>query len=178
MKEKDSMDRNERLREALHRGDPSGDEAGLSSDESQAMRRTVLAAVPEPRERFRLAPIFLMAAAVILSCAIGLSLWRMHDRPVQTVPPIQTAQPQPPAPQAAPQAQAPPAPSVEAAAASPPAPHPRHRKSVKRSSAPDHPVEVAALEEPQEATPRQVQFSAPGGTRIIWLLTEPPQETR
>jgi hypothetical protein len=39
------------------------------------------------------------------------------------------------------------------------------------------PVEEAELEEIQETTTRQVQFSAPGGTRIIWLLTESSKES-
>ena len=36
-------------------------------------------------------------------------------------------------------------------------------------SAPDRPVEEAYTEEPLT---RQVQLTAPGGTRIIWMLTE------
>jgi len=178
MNEKDPRNRNERLREVLRRGDPGGGEAGLTSDEAQAMRRTVLAAAPEPRERLRLVPVFFTAAAAVLSCIVGLSLWRMHDQPVQPVQlaaAAQAARPAAPAPRAVPQAPPPPEPSVKVAAASPPA---RPRRSVKHPSAPDRPVEEVQPEEPQETATRQVQFSAPGGTRIIWLLTEPPQDTR
>jgi hypothetical protein len=172
MNEKDPTNRNERLREILRSGDPGGPgggEAGLTTEEAQAMRRTVLSAVPEPRERFRLAPVFLTVAAAVLSCVVGLSLWRMHGQPAQSVPMVQTVRPAAPAPQAAPQPQPRPEPPVAVAVVSPRA-LPRH--PVKHPSVPDRPVEEAKLEEPQETTTRQVQFSAPGGTRIIWLLTE------
>ena len=168
-------DRTNRLREVLQRGDPSSGEAGLTAEEAQTMRRTVLSAVPEPRERFRLAPVFFTAAAAVLSCIIGLSLWQAHDQPA---PPVQTAQPAAPAPQAAPQAEPHPTPLVEVAVVSPQArPRPtrpiRPRNPVQHPSAPDRPVEEAKLEELEKTTTRQVQFSAPGGTRIIWLLTTP-----
>jgi hypothetical protein len=182
MKEKEPTDRNARLREVLRRGDPGGNGAGLTSEEAQAMRRTVLSAVPEPKERFRLAPVFFTAAAMVLSCVVGLSLWRAHDGIDHPVPPVQSAVSEPsPAPQAVRPAEPHPETSVAVAVVSPQAPprtlrSTRPRDSVKHPSAPDRPVEEVKAEEPRETTTRQVQFSAPGGTRIIWLLTESSKE--
>jgi hypothetical protein len=184
MNEKDRMNR---LREVLRRGDPGGPgggEAGLTDEEALTMRRTVLSAVPERRERFRIAPVFFTAAAAVLSCVVGFSLWWMRDQPVRIVQPIQTAQPVVPAPQAAPQIQTHPEPFEVAVVAPQERPRPmrpmrsmRPRDSMKHpSSAPDRPVEETPAEESQETTTRQVQFSAPGGTRIIWLLTTPQTE--
>jgi len=176
MKEEDPVNRNERLLEILRRGDPGGSNgggAGLTGEEAQAMRRTVLAAIPEPRERLRLVPIFFTAAAAVLSCLVGLSLWRTHDQPVrpaQSAQPIQTVRPAAPVPQAVPRVDPHPESPLVAAVVPPPA---RSRHPVKHPAAPDRPVVEAKLEELQETTTRQVQFSAPGGTRIIWLLTAP-----
>jgi type IV secretory pathway VirB10-like protein len=164
------MNENERLREVLRHGDPGGGEAGLTTEESQAMRRTVLSAVPESRERFRLAPVFFTAAAAILSCVVGLSLWRTHSQPDQPARTVQTAQPTVPAPQAAPPIQPQPESPVAVAVVSPP---PRTRLMRPTRPMRSRPVEEAKLEEIPETTTRQVQFSAPGGTRIIWLLTNP-----
>jgi hypothetical protein len=169
-KEDDPVNRNERLREVLRRGDPGGGEAGLTSEESQAMRRTVLSAVPEPRERFRLAPVFFTVAAAVLSCVVGLSLWRAHDQPDRPAPTVQAARPAVPALPSVPQAQPQPEPPLEVAVVSPP-PRPRPMRSTRLMR--QRPVEEVKPEEVQETTTRQVQFSAPGGTRIIWLLTTP-----
>jgi hypothetical protein len=48
---------------------------------------------------------------------------------------------------------------------------------MQHPSAPDRPVGEVKPEGSQETTTRQVQFSAPGGTRIIWMLTESSQES-
>jgi len=172
------MNENERLREVLRRGDPGSGEGGLTAEEAQAMRRTVLSAVPERRKRFRLAPVFFTAAAAVLSCVVGLSLWWAHDQPGQPVP---SARPAAPAPQAAPQIQPHSKPPEVAVIAPQEQPRPmrsmRPRNSMKHPSAPDRSVEEVRSEEPRETTTRQVQFSAPGGTRIIWMLTESSQES-
>jgi hypothetical protein len=183
--------RNERLREALRRGDPAGDPAGagnkaaLSPLEEQAMRRTVLSAAParEPRG-FRLAPAFAAAAVVLLSFAVTLSLWRAHEHPpgapLPPIPPVTEITP-PPAPEAATPAPHPELPTAVAAVSPPPSRVPRREPVrtpepqaeplttlVTHPSAPDRPVEET---HPERETPtRQVQFSTPGGTRIIWQL--------
>ena len=169
MKKEDPVNRNERLLEILRRGDLSGGEAGLTAEEAQAMRRTVLYAVPKPRERVRLAPVFFTVAAAVLSCVVGLSLWRAHDQPARPVQPVQTARPAVPALQVVPQIQ-PHSESPMVVAAVPPQTKPRPTRSTRPR---DRPVEKVKLEEAPETTTRQVQFSAPGGTRVIWLLTTP-----
>jgi hypothetical protein len=186
-------DRHERLRQTLRGGDPAGEETGLSAAEEQAMRRAVLSAAPErPARTFRLAPAFAAAAVAVLSALVTLDLWRAHEerREPMAVPGASA-----PAPETAPETAAP-APAPEAVAVTPPpAPHPRplsHAPSRRPGEGRRHPKnfplsrglggsvgegaggEGPAVEpaEPPAQSMRQVQFSTPGGTRIIWLLPE------
>src|SRR5688500_2072177 len=62
------------LRSILRKGDPAAGDPGLTPDEVQVMRRTVLSAVPEPRRRGWLVPAMVTAAALILAAVIALSL--------------------------------------------------------------------------------------------------------
>jgi len=167
------MDRNERLGAALRRGDPASEETGLSPAEAQAMRRAVLASAletaPEPRRAFRRAPAFAACAVAVLSLVVGLSLWRTHGpEPGQPAPPIAPA-PAAPSPI--------PSPNVVAVVSPPPPVHAvrrRERRPRITETRAEMPAVPSLAPEPEvaEATApaRQVQFSAPGGTRIIWLL--------
>jgi hypothetical protein len=173
--------RSEDVREALRRGDPAAGETGLSPAEAQAMRRAILTAVPAERRPFRLIPAFAAAAVAVLSLAVALGLWRAHEpqpvQPVQQTPPAPQVTPAPSVPSipSAP-AETPTAAIAGAAVQSPPAIHtpPRlhaiHHPAVRLAQArkPVHP----AAEDTDETPTRQVQFSTPGGTRIIWLLPE------
>jgi hypothetical protein len=178
----DRADRDERLHAALHQGDPAAGEPGLAPEEVHAMRRTVLTALPEPRRAVRLIPAFALTAAVALAFVLGLAVWRsLGPDPAPPAPRVADRPAAPaPAPQA-PKAPVAPEPPVRIAAASaepalqPVRPRRMHR-AVHRTapvspipSAPDRPVEEAYTEEPLT---RQVQLTAPGGTRIIWMLTE------
>ena len=162
-------DRNERLGAALRRGDPASEETALAPAETQAMRRAVLSTVaetaPETRWAFRLAPAFAACAVAVLSLGVALSLWRMHGpEPGRPAPP---SVPAPVAP--APAVPSPvPSPDVVAVVSPPPSVHAVRRRERPRVAVPSPDPEP----EPEEATVpmRQVQFSAPGGTRIIWLL--------
>lgn len=163
------IDRNERVRALLQEGDPAASEPGLSLEEIQAMRRTVLTAVPEAR-RVWFAPALVTAAALILAAVIAFSLWRpgtveTASRPSPPLPPSPTS----------------PAPSLgeggivaservvvplsrggergggrgvrgEGPRPAPPAPEPRDPEPVVAEG------------------PQQIQFSTPGGTRVIWML--------
>jgi hypothetical protein len=150
------------------------------------MRRTILAAVEEPGRRRFLVPILATtAAAVVLTLTVALALWRSHSReiaPPERIVTVDKALP-PPLPPVPPVDRAP---SVEPPAPPAPAPpsepvrprvseQPRQRRSVPRAeevrlaSAPVAPP--VAEEEPQ---PRQIQFSTPGGTRVLWTLTPEP----
>lgn len=156
---------NDELRSILRKGDPAAGEPGLSPEEIQGMRRTVLSAVPEPRRRGWLVPVLAGAAALIV--AVVIFLWLTPSKEVVAVrPPLPlagegrgegsvVAKTTPPLPSPAPQEREPP-------------PTPRKKKVVHHEP---EPVVVARVEPPATpAAPHQIQFSTPGGTRIIWVL--------
>ena len=158
----------ERLRQRLREGDPAMGENGLNPGEIHAMRRAVLTAAPEPRRR--LLPAFALAGAA----AALIALFAVRPSPVQPpAPPRIAAVPaQPPAPQVlqpSPARTEPPVPE-EKKEKKRPIPRRRHLRP-----APDETATLAALEPagnpPEEPGIRQIQFSTPGGTRIIWTLT-------
>lgn len=159
----------EQLRQRLREGDPATGENSLDPGEIQAMRRAVLTAAPEPRRRLLPALALTGAAAALL-----IALFALRPGPVQPPAPprIAVAPALPPAP-SGPATQAP-QPSPErteppARGEKKPIPRRRHR------AAPAETVTLAALEPagnpPEEPEIRQVQFSTPGGMRIIWTLT-------
>jgi hypothetical protein len=159
------------LKDILRKGDPAAGEPGLSADEIRAMRRTVLSAVPEPRRRGWLLPVLAAAAVLAIAAALVLSLWRS---------------PEPAAPKIA----APAVPNLPAPPTLPPA--------VAASPVSETPVHVTEKQERSKRVGRrrplhrnggegrgegardqialaqteshQIQFSTPGGTRIIWVL--------
>jgi len=159
----------ERLRQRLREGDPATGENGLKPGEIHAMRRAVLAAAPEPRRR--LLPALALAGAA--AAAILIALFSLRPGPVQPPAPLRIAAvpAQPRAPQAlqpSPIRTEPPAPEEEKREKKRPIPRRRHLRA-----APEKTATLAALEPagnpPEEI--RQIQFSTPGGTRIIWTLT-------
>jgi hypothetical protein len=154
----------ERIRQRLREGDPFAGETGLTPDEVREMRRTVLTAIPERRRR--LLPALALAGAAAAALLIAL-------RPEPAAPPrpprVATAQPTPP-------------PSRMPGTPEPAAPAPAPKATEKRTSHHRHhrrPMNhdtLAALEpvphqEQEETTVREIQFSTPGGTRIVWTLT-------
>src|SRR4051794_15943741 len=152
----------ERLRQILRRGDPAGEDGGLTLDEARAMRRTVLTAVPERKRR--LLPIFALAGAVATAALIAVLLLRPEPAKAPIPPPRIAAAAAPPI------AQAPVEPAPQ------PAQKEEDRRPVHRHHPPHHRLPavpaihdtLASLETAE--TERQVQFSTPGGTRIIWIL--------
>ncbi len=153
----------ERLRQSLRQGDPAGGDGGLTPDEARAMRRTVLTAIPERKRR--LLPIFALAGGLATAVLIAVLLLRPEPVKAPAPPPRIAAAPAPAAPipvEPAPQ------PPVEKERRPVHRGHPQHHHHPVPSTAPAIHDTVAALEtaEPE----RQVQFSAPGGTRIIWIL--------
>ena len=157
----------EKLREILKRGDPAA-EGGLTPEEVQAMRRVVLSAVPEPRRRGWLVPVLAGAAALILAAVIALSLWQPEPPQEAVRPPLPRAgegrgegavvveKKTPPHRPSA---------GLPALQEREPPPAPKKKKPVRRALEPE-PVIVAQVEPEQ----RQIQFSTPGGTRVIWVL--------
>jgi hypothetical protein len=170
------------LKDMLRKGDPAADDPGLSPEEVQAMRRTVLNAVPEPRRRGWLVPV-LATAALILAAVLGLSLWR-QPAPVKPAH-VEAARPEPSPPQ--PPSPTSPPPSLgeggahgktavaSGSAAAPLSPGGGRRggrgvggEGPKKAVRPRPEPTVAIAQ--SEAQPQQIQFSTPGGTRVIWLL--------
>jgi hypothetical protein len=172
----------DRLRALLRQGDPAGDDPGLTREEAGRMRRAILNAAPEPRRRPLWLPVLAAAAVGALTLAIALGLWRaradfsVHEptRSAAVVPTPETPVPAPTpslpvsaAPEAAPAA----TPSLgKAPAVRPRSRHPRRAATpgpVRFASLPTPPAPAEENEEPA----RQIQFSTPGGTRVIWVLS-------
>lgn len=148
----------EKLREILTQGDPAAGDPGLAPEEVQGMRRTVLSAVPEPRRRGWLVPVLATAAALIVAAVIAMSLW--------PTPPKETVAVRPPLPRAGE--------GRGEGSVVQPEKTPPHRPAAPRKKVVHHepePVVVARTEPPQAPHgSTQIQFSTPGGTRIIWML--------
>lgn len=171
----------ERLRDVLRGADPATGEPGLAPEEVQAMRRAVLTAVPEPRRRW--IPIAALAGSALAALILALMLLA-PDPEGPAVPPRQPKRmaerpsPTPPVP----------APVEPVMVAKEPEEPPRETRAPRQRPAPKT-APLAVAEAAPEATPepvvpiapeaetaiaaetRQIQFSTPGGTRIIWVLT-------
>jgi hypothetical protein len=154
---------NDRLRDLLRRGDPAAGDPGLSPDEVGRMRRAVLAATPEPRRRLLMVPVLAGLAAAVALLVVASPWSRLGEIGAPPAPePAAAAAAATPAP--TPGATPVPAPErveppVRLASREAPA-HPRVRRH-----RPPEPVATMA-----HAEPRQIQFEAPGGTRVIWIL--------
>ncbi|MES1242856.1 MAG: hypothetical protein ABUT39_14670 [Acidobacteriota bacterium] len=168
------------LKDVLRKGDPAADDPGLSPEEIQAMRRTVLAAVPESRRRAWLIPVA-TAAVLILAAILGLSLWRQPAQPTRLASEERAVAPSPAQRGRVGEGSSSPTPKRPL-----PFPPPRQGAGEGATSHPDReekvvrvhprprpapvpkpePVEQARTETPQQ----QIQFSTPGGTRVIWVL--------
>jgi hypothetical protein len=152
----------DRLRQILREGDPAAQDAGLTPDEIHTLRRTVLNAIPESRRRFGGLPLLAAGTAVLILLALVLAFDPRHRQAM--VPP--------PAPRMATVTNPAPAPPAQEVVATPQgaakSPEPRHRHPPRLPQMPpaprDTPVTVASLEV------REIRFSTPGGTRIIWEL--------
>jgi hypothetical protein len=167
--------RDERLRRLLREADAAQGETGLTMEEVRNMRRAVLTAIPESGRRFALRPV--VAGAVMAALAMIAILGRLQhfDRPsapsrepsrlatqVPAPPPVPTTAVEP-------HAEPPVAPVVERTS---------HRAAREHHATPprvhDRIATVAPSVEPandEDIRTRQVQFSTPGGTRVIWILT-------
>jgi hypothetical protein len=169
----------ERLRDVLRGADPAAGEPGLAPEEVQAMRRAVLTAVPEPRRRW--IPLAALAGSALAGLILALTLLA-PDSEGPAAPPRQPARvAERPAPVPVPV----PIPFEPVVVAEEPE-QPREMRRATRKK--PEPAPLAVAEARPEATPepgpiapeavatiaaetRQIQFSTPGGTRIIWVLT-------
>lgn len=158
----------ERLHQILRQGDPAGGDEGLTLDEAHAMRRTVLTAVPERKRR--LLPVLALAGA--MATAVLISILLLRPAPAPAPPRIAAVPPRP----VQPIAQAPVQPASQPPQEEERGPvhrhHPQHHRRPAAPASPEVTPEIndtlasLATAEPE----RQVQFSTPGGTRIIWIL--------
>ncbi|HKI05327.1 MAG TPA: hypothetical protein VKK31_25330 [Thermoanaerobaculia bacterium] len=156
--------RDERLRGLLREADPAAGHPGLSLDEIHEMRRTVLMAVPERRRR--LLPALSLAGAA--TAALILMAVLLIPRPVP--------EPAPPPPRIA---AVPVRPTPPRTIQPPPQEEPKPRAETKRTAvrrkrrapAARPAAPPPAMQELAAAEPQQIQFSTPGGTRIVWMLS-------
>jgi hypothetical protein len=156
--------RDERLRRLLRETDPA--DSGLTLNEARDMRRTVLSAVLERRRS--LFPVFATAGAVLVAALILIAV--LIARPEKPLAPPQIAVVPPKA------VQPPPPPQEEPKLAEKKVEE--KKTPVRRKSrAPRPPIVQPEPVAPEptaviaSAEPQQIQFSTPGGTRIIWLLS-------
>jgi hypothetical protein len=153
----------DRLRHVLRQGDPAAQEPGLTQDEVHTMRRAVLTATPEPRRQFTWFPLVATGSAALLALALAVYLGPWHRPPaIGTPAPVRVAAV--PTPMATPSV--PQAPELVPVKIS----RPMHRRPVRvHKLSPirqnDAPMLVASL------PVREIQFSTPGGTRVIWELS-------
>jgi hypothetical protein len=172
MNDERSHDLELRLRE----GDPFAGEAGLTPEEVRAMRRTVLTAQPEPRRR--LLPALALAGAAAAALLIAIVAFRpgSGSNPRRQPAPQAAAAPAPPPPRPAPETglQTPvaaPMPAVARAETGRPHLRRHHRSSAGGTPAPNTALAALSPPVPDDGTAiREIQFSTPGGTRIIWTL--------
>ncbi|MFL6195342.1 MAG: hypothetical protein ACJ75H_14290 [Thermoanaerobaculia bacterium] len=165
------QNRDERLRHILREGDPAAGDPGLTLEEAREMRRAVLNAVPERRRR--LLPVFAWAGAALVAVAVlvaALLLQRPEAAPAPRVAEVVKETAGTAATAETPVAETEKTETVEVTAKK--RPH-RRRTPAPATSAtsnsPDRIASAAPAVEPEE--PRQIQFSTPGGTRIIWVIS-------
>jgi hypothetical protein len=158
------------LRRALKRGDPLLD-APLTFGEAAETRRSVLARMPlPPRQPFVLTrrPVVAAAGVALLLCLTALGIY-LSTRPstvartrgdialAATISDVHPA----PALEATKPADGVAAPRVVPRAS-------RRQRAVRTADKRDAP----ALRPQEDAAPRQIQFTTPGGTRVIWVLDQ------
>jgi len=161
--------RDERLRRLLREADPAnpaGTDPGLTLDEVRDMRRTILSAVPERRRS--LFPVFATAGAVLVAALILIAV--LIPRPEKPLAPPRIAVAPPKAVQPAPPPREEPRPTEEKVEEKKP-PVRRKRRAPRPPIVQPEPMKPDSTAVIASAEPQQIQFSTPGGTRIIWLLS-------
>jgi hypothetical protein len=152
----------DRLRQALRQGDPAAQEPGLTAYEVHTMRRAVLTAAPEPQRQMAWFPLVATGAAALLVLALAIAFGPRHRPPVRR-PQIQVAAVPSPTPAATPTVPSVTAP-VSVKISRPARRHPMRAPETLPVRQDDAPMLTASL------PVREIQFSTPGGTRVIWEL--------
>jgi hypothetical protein len=157
----------DRLRQILREGDSAVPDAGLSSDEVHAMRRTVLTAIPESRRRLGWLPLLTAGTAVLILLVLVFGPWHRPRVSPPAAPRMAAVATPAPAPPEAPE----PIPAEKPVKSS----RPVHRRAVRPPQPPpvrhDDPATLASLPDEPASSVREIRFSTPGGTRIIWELS-------
>lgn len=163
------QNRDERLRHILREGDPAAGEPGLTREEIQDLRRTVLTAIPERRRR--LVPVFALAGAALAAVAVLVAALLLQRPEAVPAPVPRVAAVVKETAGTAATAEAPAAEKTETMKVTAKRRPHRRRTPVTSvtSESPDRLASAAPPVEPEE--PRQIQFSTPGGTRIIWVIS-------
>jgi hypothetical protein len=160
-----------RLRTLLREGDPVADGQSPSPERMREMRRLVLGSLAERRQRRYRLLLVASAATALLTLALGLALHR------EIPPPVPRPAESPVAARALPlQLPAVPAAATPVLPIAVPAPLAAAERRAPVSGR-SHPRTAGAptvrpeeKEEEPPATPLQIQFNTPGGTRVIWVL--------
>jgi hypothetical protein len=169
-------ERSNDLKRRLREGDPFASEGGLTPEEVRAMRRAVLTAQPEPRRR--LLPALALAGAAAAALLIAVLAFRSGSgsNPPRQPAPQAAAAPAPLPPRPAPETglQTPvaaPTPAVAQAETGRPHLRRHHHPPAEETPAPNTALAALNPPVPDDGTAiREIQFSTPGGTRIIWTL--------
>ena len=179
----------EEIGKLLRLGDPASDGSEPAREEVAAMRRTVLNAVdtrassrPWPSRSLATAMATVAVALIALAILLQAGPWNEVPQPeagpaTSTEPAPEIATPSTPTDPVAAAEEIPEAPVTE------PSPDPANAAEVPEATvaalpaAAGEPTALAAVEESPDVLPptaarkpRTVQFTAPGGTRIIWTL--------
>ena len=156
----------EKIRQILREGDPFAGEAGLNPEEVREMRRTALTAIADRRER-RLLPVLALAGAAAVAVLIAvLALWQVPGRTPKPAPLRMAVAPVPIPPPSAPVAEL--VPREETRTVQPR--HHRRRAVMRRPRTEDAVASLEKPKEPEETAVREIQFTTPGGTRILWTV--------
>jgi hypothetical protein len=158
----------ERIHQILREGDPFAEEPGLSPEEIREMRRTVLNAIPDhPERRFRLLPALALAGVAAVAVLIAVLILRQNPEGTpKPAPPRMAAAPVPIPPPSAPAADLVPREETRTVQ---PRPH-RRRAVTRRPRTEDAVASLEGPKEPEETAVREIQFTTPGGTRILWTV--------
>ncbi|HEV8583037.1 MAG TPA: hypothetical protein VGX68_28550 [Thermoanaerobaculia bacterium] len=164
--------RDERLRRILRETDSTQADAELTPEEIRAMRRAVLTSTPEPRRRWLWSPALAVVAMAVLA-AIAILRPGMDSRATDGVPsgstqknPVVKAPVEPSPEGVSRQAAVPEGTTVGSPAASAAGGRQPRGKRILRDQ-----IAATGIPNDEEPQTRQVQFSTPGGTRVIWILT-------
>jgi hypothetical protein len=191
----ESVRQGDRLVELLRDADPAAGIPELTSAQVEALRRAAFRALPDETSGSRPFSVWsvVLAAAAVALVALGLvfaihltapeanDVRQAHEAPME---PAAHGNPSPAtAPTVTPMvARALPAPSPAASEGAEPLRSPAPRRPRREPATPEprladvgtaSPTEAEGVVPTEQRHPVQIQLTAPGGTRIVWVLASP-----